>query len=111
MADNELQRAVFDAVYRSRRQRLLRLAAVFLLGLRHGARGVAFSWPLYALGIAAAWLPAGGRLLLLALLPALAVSGYILVIGVRSDYAAMVAGAILQGRRLGRLLRAGPGDG
>jgi len=44
--DNDLERAVFMAQYRSSRQRLLRSAAVLILIARHGLRGLLYVWPL-----------------------------------------------------------------
>ena len=44
--DNDLERAVFLAHYRSARQRLLRIAAVLIIVARHGLRGLLYVWPL-----------------------------------------------------------------
>jgi len=49
---DEFTRAVFDAVYRSTSQRLLRLLFGALLVLKHTLRGFGFSWPLYLLSLA-----------------------------------------------------------
>jgi hypothetical protein len=44
--DNDLERAVFLAHYRSARQRLLRVAATLIIVARHGLRGLLYVWPL-----------------------------------------------------------------
>ena len=73
---NEFERGVCEALYRSPDQRRRRIAIAFALGLKHGLRGLLFSWPLYLLGFAALALPhASGRWLALFLLPGLWVSG------------------------------------
>jgi hypothetical protein len=107
---NDFERAVFLAVYNSPRQRLHRAVARVLLGLKHGLRGVLFSWPLYLLPVAATLLQATYLpLIALLLLPGLAVSGVILRRGVREDYARFVNGVILQPGYPARLLfHAGP---
>ena len=102
---NGLERGVFLAVYRSRTQRIHRAIACFLLGIKHGLRGILFSWPLYLLPLAAwllqvAWLP----LIAALLLPGLLISGMILHRGVRADYARLVDGCILRPGYPGRLL-------
>jgi hypothetical protein len=106
---NDFERAVFLAVYNSPRQRLHRAIARLLLGLKHGLRGVLFSWPLYLLPLAATLLQATYLPLIgLLLLPGLALSGVILLRGVREDYARFVNGVILQSGYPARLLfRAG----
>jgi len=94
---NEFERGVFLAVYTSPRQRLHRILARLLLGLKHGTRGILFSWPLYLLPLGA-WLLQARYLplLLLLLLPGVVISGTILRRGVREDYARLVDGTILQ---------------
>ena len=99
------ERGVFLSVYQSPRQRRHRRIARCLLCLKHGLRGVLFSWPLYLLPLAAwvlnaRYLP----LILLLLLPGLYISGVILLRGVRSDYAQLVDGVILRAGYAGRLL-------
>jgi hypothetical protein len=94
---NDFERGVFLAVYHSPRQRLRRVIARVLLGLKHGLRGLLFSWPLYLLPLSATllrtdYLP----LIVLLLLPGLALSGVILLRGIREDYARLVSGCILQ---------------
>lgn len=106
---NEFERGVFLSIYRSRRQIRNRVIARVLLGIKHGLRGFLFSWPLYLLPLAA-WLLQARYLplILLLLLPGLALSGLILLRGVREDYARLVDGCILQPGYPVRLLF--PGD-
>ena len=99
------ERGVFLSVYQSPRQRLHRYLARCILGMKHGLRGILFSWPLYLLPLAAwvlnaRYLP----LILLLLLPGLYISAVILLRGVRSDYARLVDGVILRAGYPGRLL-------
>ncbi len=102
---NEFERGVCEALYRSPEQRRRRIAIAFALGLKHGLRGLLFSWPLYLLGFAALALPhAGGRWLALFLLPGLWVSGLILVRGVREDYRRFLHRVVLKPRVLKHLL-------
>jgi hypothetical protein len=102
---NELERGVFLAVYNSPLQRLHRGIARIILGIKHGLRGLLFSWPLYLLPLAAiqlqkAYLP----VIVPLLLPGLALSGLILLRGVREDYIRLVDGLILKNGYPGRLL-------
>ena len=102
---NDFERGVFLSVYNSRVQRMRRVIALLILGLKHGLRGTLFSWPLYLLPLAAwsfklTYLP----LILLLLLPGVYISGGILVRGVREDYADHVEGFILRPGYPGRLL-------
>jgi hypothetical protein len=92
----EFERGIFLSIYNSPRQRLRRAVARLILGLKHGLRGVLFSWPLYLLPLAA-WLLQARHLplILLLLLPGLVISGAILRRGVREDYARLVEGYIL----------------
>ena len=94
---DEFTQAVFDAAFRSRPQRNLRLLFGALLILKHALRGLVFSWPLYLLSAAGLALP--GRfawVFLLLLIPAVALSGYILAKGLREDYRAVVRGRLLK---------------
>jgi hypothetical protein len=102
---NEFERAVFLSLYRSRRQAVKRGIARLLLCIKHGLRGMLFSWPLYLLPLAA-WLLQARYLplILLLLLPGLAISGLILLRGVREDYDRLVEGCILQPGYPARLL-------
>ena len=102
---NEFERGVFLSVYNSRMQRMHRIIARAILGLKHGLRGTLFSWPLYLLPLAAwsfqaTYLP----LILLLLLPGVYVSCAILRRGVREDYVRLVDGIILRPGYPGRLL-------
>jgi len=98
---DEITQAVFDAVYRSRRQQLLRLLFGALLILKHALRGLLFSWPLYLLSAASLALPGEyAWAFLLLLIPALALSTYILSKGLREDYRAVVRGRLLKLREL-----------
>ena len=94
---DELTRAVFDAVYRSAAQRVLRLLFGGLLVLKHILRGFAFSWPLYMLSLAGLALPGDYVwLFYLLLVPALMVSGSILLLGLSEEYSDTVQGRILK---------------
>ncbi|MDH3831441.1 MAG: hypothetical protein OEU48_07205 [Gammaproteobacteria bacterium] len=102
---NELERSVFLSVYNSRRQRLRRIMARIILTMKHGVRGILFSWPLYLLPLAAWSIKATYlQLILLLLLPGVYISGVILVRGVREDYNNHVEGYLLQPGFPGRLL-------
>ena len=102
---NEFERGVFLALYNSRRQRIHRGVARIILGLKHGLRGILFSWPLYLLPLAA-WLLQARYLplILLLLLPGVYISGLILVRGVGEEYANHVEGIILRPGYPARLL-------
>ena len=102
---NDFERGVFLALYNSRRQRVHRGLARVILGLKHGLRGILFSWPLYLLPLAA-WLLQARYLplILLLLLPGLWISGVILTRGVHEDYSQLVDGYILRAGYPGRLL-------
>lgn len=102
---NDFERGVFMSVYNSRRQRAHRTCARIILGIKHGLRGVLFSWPLYLLPLAA-WVLQTRYLPVIAvlLLPGLYLSGMILRRGVREDYARYVDGFILRRGYPGRLL-------
>jgi len=102
---NDFERSVFLAIYNSRSQRLHRGIAGVMLGVKHGLRGILFSWPLYLLPVAA-WLLQAHYLplILLLLLPGVYISGAILRRGVREDYARLVNGIILRPGYPGRLL-------
>ena len=94
---DEFTRAVFDAAYHSRSQSNLRLLLGARLIVKHTLRGLLFSWPLYLLSLAGLALPGEfAWAFVLMLIPALAVSGYILAKGLREDYRAVVAGKLLK---------------
>jgi hypothetical protein len=102
---NDLESAVFHAVYNSFEQRRLRLMAIILLGLKHGLRGIVFSWPLYFIALLPFLLPdEAGWWIVLFVFPALAVSGYILLKGVREDYMELIVGQILKANKLINIL-------
>lgn len=105
MPENALQAAVFRSVYTSVEQRRLRQLAGLILGLKHSLRGILFSWPLYALAIAPfmitneiVWW------MVIFVLPALLVSAYILLKGVREDYSEQVTGKILKPAELKHMI-------
>jgi len=94
---DEFTRAVFDAVYNSRSQRALRLLFGALLALKHVLRGLAFSWPLYLLSVTGFALPGEyAWLFLLLLIPALIVSGSILLLGLSEEYQEKINGRLLK---------------
>ena len=102
---DEFERGVFLALYNSRAQRTHRVIARVILGLKHGLRGILFSWPLYLLPLAA-WLLQARYLplILLLLLPGIWLSCVILTRGVREDFSRLVDGHILRAGYPGRLL-------
>jgi hypothetical protein len=98
---SKLESAVFKAVYGSREQRSLRLIAMLILSLKHGLRGMLFSWPLYFIALVPLLAPGEiGWSVVLFIFPAVLVSGYILLMGVREEYAQSIAGKILKANRL-----------
>jgi hypothetical protein len=102
---NEFERGVFLSVYNSPKQRIRRAIAHVILGVKHGLRGILFSWPLYLLPLAAwSFKPAFLPLILLLLIPGVYISWAILVRGVREDYANHVEGFIMRPGYPGRLL-------
>ncbi len=94
---NDLERAVFQSVYRSRTQRLRRITAIQILLLKHITGGLLFLWPLYVILLAVLLTPVTSRHLiyLLALLPGLLVWFYIHISGAREDYRQHVRNHIL----------------
>ena len=107
---DEFTRAVFEAAYQSRQQRIRRLLFAALLVLKHTLRGLLFSWPLYLLSLAGLALPGQSAwAFLLLLIPAVWVSSAILVRGLREDYEAHVRGKLLGWRDWHRVLyQSGP---
>lgn len=94
---DEFTRAVFEAVYHSRAQRLWRILFGLLLALKHILRGLVFSWPLYLLSAAGLALPGEyAWAFLLLLIPAFLVSGFILSRGLREDYRVCIQGRLLK---------------
>lgn len=103
---DELTRAVFEAVYRSAKQRSLRIIFACLLILKHTLRGLAFSWPLYLLSLAGLALPGDyAWLFYLLLIPALMVSATILIFGLSEEYLETVHGRILKLRDWSRIFK------
>lgn len=102
---NEFERGVFLVVYNSRKQRYSRVVASVVLVMKHGLRGLLFSWPLYLLALAAYSNPDGSVwVVLLLLLPAMYVSWGILSKGIREDYEHLVYGYLLRSGYIGRIL-------
>ena len=102
---SEFEQAVFLAAYHSSEQTRRRQAALVLLAIKHGLRGLMFSWPAYVLALAAGYsdgLHAFAYLLLL--IPAIALSAYILFHGVRDDYRVRVDGFLLNKKFMRTLL-------
>jgi hypothetical protein len=101
----EFETGIFMAAYDSPLQRRRRRVAIALLGLKHTLRGLLFSWPAYVLALAAF---ASGQVhalaYLLLLIPALGVSGAILLRGVRDDYRNRVRNVLLADRFVRELL-------
>ena len=92
----ELETGIFLAAYDSRQQRRRRMLAMGLLGVKHTLRGLLFSWPAYVLGLAVFYSAQVYALVsLLLLVPAVLLSGVILVRGVRDDYRDRVKGVLL----------------
>ena len=92
----ELEVGIFMASYDSVPQRRRRVLALVLLGVKHSLRGLLFSWLAYVLGYAAFYSAQVYALVsLLLLVPAVLLSGVILVRGVRDDYRDRVKGVLL----------------
>ena len=92
----ELELGIFMAAYDSVQQRRRRVLAMVLLGVKHILRGLLFSWPVYVLGLAAFYSAQVYVLVsMLLLVPAVLLSGVILMRGVRDDYRDRVKGVLL----------------
>ncbi len=92
----ELEVGIFMAAYDSSLQRRRRVLAMALLGMKHFLRGLLFSWPAYVLGFAVIYNAQVYALVsMLLLVPAVLLSGVILVRGVRDDYRDRVRGVLL----------------
>ena len=103
----DFERGVFLALYCSREQRQMRAAALLVLCLKHGLRGVLFTWPLYAMAMAALNLPDMPWFVFLALtLPGASVSAHILGKGVKEDYRCYVQDRLLEKGYVRRLASA-----
>ncbi len=95
--DNTFERGVCEALYRSPEQRRQRWLITALLVLKHTLRGLLFSWPLYLIGFASLAMPGEyGWLLGVFFIPALWVSGVILVKGIREEYHRYVKDVVLK---------------
>lgn len=102
---NDFERGIFINLYNSRKQRFNRALAGTLLVVKHGLRGMLFSWPLYLLALAVYVVPGSPALVfLLFLLPGVYMSWVILSRGVREDYDQMVSGYLLRSGFIGRML-------
>ena len=94
---NRFERGVCQAIYASAEQRQRRYAIIAALSLKHGLRGLLFSWPLYLMGLAAFALPGKySYLLSLFLLPGIYISIAILRGGLKEDYNRYVKNIILR---------------
>ncbi len=103
--ESELERAIFLSNYNSTKQGRRRVFASIILGLKHGLRGILFSWPLYLLPFATLALPGKFKFLfVLFLLPGLLVSSWILSKGVQEDYLKFVQHRLLKKGYSGALL-------
>lgn len=105
---NPLERAVFEASYRSGTQKARRALALLTLCVWHTARGLVFLWPIW-LGalLLLARDPGGTRtvVLLAILLPGTGIAAAILLRGIREDYRRKVAGRLLDRDVLSIVLR------
>ncbi|MEN8175329.1 MAG: hypothetical protein ABFS23_06180 [Pseudomonadota bacterium] len=100
-----LERGIAESLYRSAEQRRRRRGIVVALGIKHGLRGILFSWPLYLVGVAALLVPAESAPWLgVFLLPGVWLSVVILRRGVRDDYRQYVKGVILKPGALRHIL-------
>ena len=95
--DNAFERGVCEALYRSPEQRRQRWLITATLVLKHSLRGLLFSWPLYLIGLASFAMPGEyGWVLGVFFIPALWVSGVILVKGIQEEYRRYVKGVVLK---------------
>ncbi|GEM_PF-1550813 len=93
--ENELERAVFMAQYRSPRQRLLRIAGVLLIISKHGLRGLLYVWPLTLLVFVD--FPGAWDLIRLSLLVLAGAAWSRFIYGsVRDDYQRFISGRLLE---------------
>jgi hypothetical protein len=94
---SDFEQAVFEAAYESRQQRAWRRVALIVLGFKHGIRGLLFSWPAYVLALAIAHSGSFHAMAyLIMLVPAVFLSCYLLLKGVRDDYSVSVENVLLQ---------------
>jgi len=103
---DELERAVFISIYRSRIQRQRRLQAKLALIIKHSLRGLFFLWPAYVVLVALLLLPwvQERALYLFALLPGMLVWFYIYARGARMDYQHYVHEQILDKNFIKKIL-------
>lgn len=94
---SEFEQAIFQAAYDSRQQRLWRRMAMAVLVFKHGIRGLLFSWPAYVLALAIAQSSSFHAMTFLVMLvPAVILSLFLLVRGVRDDYQLGVENVLLR---------------
>ncbi|MEM7400571.1 MAG: hypothetical protein AAF304_01320 [Pseudomonadota bacterium] len=102
--DNDFERGVFLASYNSLKQRRNRFFAGSLLSIKHGVRGILFSWPLYLLPLASLALPDQFKILFVVLLlPGIYVSSIILKRGVKEDYQNLINERLIKLKHLRHL--------
>ena len=96
--DDDLRRAVFTAVYQSRKQRHRRIIAMLLLIVKHLLRGLLILWPVYVVFITVLLLSDMHQYLwyFLTLLPGLFIWLMIYIKGARLEYNQSVNGLILE---------------
>ncbi len=95
--DNPFERGVCEALYHTPEQRRQRRLITAALVFKHSLRGLLFSWPLYLIGLASFAMPGDyGWVLAIFFLPALWVSGIILVKGIGEEYRRYVKGVVLK---------------
>ena len=95
--DNAFERGLCHTLYQSGEQRRRRFFVSLLLGVKHGLRGLLFSWPLYLIALASFAISSSlAWLLLLFFIPAVGISGMILLKGIREDYGHYVQGVLLK---------------
>ena len=101
----DLQEGVSGCAYESTKQRVFRVYAFMLLCLRHGARGIILSWPLYFVALIPVLMPIEvGWWALFFVFPAVLVSLVILLKGLSNDYAAVISGKLLKGNEIIKIL-------
>ena len=96
--NNEFERGVFLAVYRSPRQTWWRRIAMLVLMLKYLVRGLVIIWPAYVIALALLLVPGAENYLyyFMMLLPGAVVWLLIYMKGARHDYATRVDGHILK---------------
>ena len=101
--EHELERAIFQSLYNSGKQRSLRLACIGLIAAKHGLRGLLYVWPLTLLIFIE--LPGYWSWLKLVLV-SLAVAGWLRFVyrSVKEDYGRFVQGTILEPSKIFKVL-------